>query len=430
MAADQAGQKRALELEDEVLSLEDVLEEHDAMEEEACAVLGGSDPERCSYPQGYIKRQALYACSTCTPKGGEAAGICLACSYKCHEGHDLFELYTKRNFRCDCGNSKFKNVECKLYSDKDRVNILNKYDDNFFGLYCTCKRPYPDPEDETPDEMIQCVVCEDWFHERHLGASPEENMEFQEMVCPACMKLCPFLWAYAAHLSVPTVTKVTPLDDSSEDLKVEVTEDCKTESTMIENGAGLTSNVSQIGHKGHLAKEASIKEEIEQCNGPSTSKTTSNGDSCPIVKMEDEGTTCKLKNLTVHQVQKGETATYWPLNWRSKLCACKHCQKMYLELDLPFLLDECDTVVAYETKGKSDNATRQDPLMSALSNMDRVQQVELIYEYNDMKTELKDYLKRFAEEGKVVKTEDIQQFFEELRSKKKRRIDEMQYYCR
>lgn len=46
--------------------------------------------------QGYVKRQALYACNTCTPKGGVPAGICLACSYKCHEGHELFELYTKR----------------------------------------------------------------------------------------------------------------------------------------------------------------------------------------------------------------------------------------------------------------------------------------------------------------------------------------------
>lgn len=44
-----------------------------------------------------MKRQALYACNTCTPKGGEPSGVCLACSYKCHEGHDLFELYTKRS---------------------------------------------------------------------------------------------------------------------------------------------------------------------------------------------------------------------------------------------------------------------------------------------------------------------------------------------
>lgn len=54
-----------------------------------------SDSLVCVF-QGYVKRQALYACNSCTPKGGEPAGVCLACSYKCHEGHDLFELYTKR----------------------------------------------------------------------------------------------------------------------------------------------------------------------------------------------------------------------------------------------------------------------------------------------------------------------------------------------
>lgn len=44
--------------------------------------------------QGYVNRQALYACSTCTTT--ESAGVCLACSLTCHDGHDLYELYTKR----------------------------------------------------------------------------------------------------------------------------------------------------------------------------------------------------------------------------------------------------------------------------------------------------------------------------------------------
>nr|XP_060485558.1 putative E3 ubiquitin-protein ligase UBR7 [Panthera onca] len=88
-----------------------------------------------------------------------------------------------------------------IFQDKAKINSGNKYNDNFFGLYCICKRPYPDPEDEIPDEMIQCVVCEDWFHGRHLGAIPPESGDFQEMVCPACMKRCPFLWAYAAQLA-------------------------------------------------------------------------------------------------------------------------------------------------------------------------------------------------------------------------------------
>ena len=32
--------------------------------------------------------------------------------------------------------------------DKDEYNIENRYNQNFDGVYCTCSRPYPDPEDE------------------------------------------------------------------------------------------------------------------------------------------------------------------------------------------------------------------------------------------------------------------------------------------
>lgn len=46
--------------------------------------------------QGYVKRQAVFACNTCTPNDAEPAGVCLACANKCHDGHDIFELYTKR----------------------------------------------------------------------------------------------------------------------------------------------------------------------------------------------------------------------------------------------------------------------------------------------------------------------------------------------
>ncbi|CAF4295509.1 unnamed protein product, partial [Rotaria sordida] len=62
--------------------------------------------------------------------------------------------------------------------NKDPINTANKYDDNFRGLYCTCKRPYPDKESPTADDsMIQCMICEDWFHSQHLGVPlpMEEN---------------------------------------------------------------------------------------------------------------------------------------------------------------------------------------------------------------------------------------------------------------
>ncbi|OCT68260.1 ubiquitin protein ligase E3 component n-recognin 7 L homeolog isoform X1 [Xenopus laevis] len=412
--------------EEPVLSLLDVLEEDDALEDEACAVLGACDAEKCSYPEGYVRRQALYACNTCTPNKEDPAGICLACSYKCHEGHDLFELYTKRNFQCDCGNAKFKQLECKLFPEKENCNSHNKYNHNFFGVYCTCKRPYPDPEDEVPDEMIQCIVCEDWFHGRHLGAVPPEHMDFQEMVCQICMDRCSFLWAYAAHIAIPPVTKITSaeMDPESEDIKVD---DSLAEGILGEDGP----NIKTEEQKEEITTPG-IKEE-DKPNGASTSAESEQkcGDDSHLLKAEaNPQSVCKLKEMKMHPISKANTATYWPSNWRSKLCTCDDCKEMYTKLEVLFLLDENDTVQAYENKGKTQQATeRRDPLMTALSSMNRVQQVELICEYNDLKTELTDYLKRFAEEGKVVKTEDIQQFFEELRSRKRRRLDGMQYYC-
>lgn len=423
MAGSEEAAGRQSELEP-VVSLVDVLEEDEELENEACAVLGGSDSERCSYSQGSVKRQALYACSTCTPEGEEPAGICLACSYECHGSHKLFELYTKRNFRCDCGNSKFKNLECKLFPDKGKINPGNKYNDNFFGLYCICKRPYPDPEDEIPDEMIQCIVCEDWFHGRHLGAVPPESGDFQEMVCQTCMKHCSFLWAYAAHFAV---TKVATEDDG---LVLNVDGPSDQDGITSENRAQdspLKKNVLDCGM--NADKEVKAEQTTEPCPSSSSESDLQTVFKSQLLKTESQPG-CRLQQLQAKQHMKKDTATYWPPNWRSKLCTCKECLEMYGKLDVLFLTDECDTVLAYENKGKVDQtADRRDPLMDTLRSMNRVQQMELIYEYNDLKTELKDYLKRFADEGTVVKREDIQQFFEEFQSKKRRRVDGVQYYC-
>ncbi|XP_034383426.1 putative E3 ubiquitin-protein ligase UBR7 isoform X2 [Cyclopterus lumpus] len=366
--------------QEQTVSLVDVLEEDEELEEEASAVLAGSDSDHCSYPQGYVKRQALYACSSCTPKGGEAAGVCLACSYKCHEGHNLFELYTKRNFRCDCGNRKFTDLQCKLQL-KEEVNSLNKYSQNFFGVYCTCSRPYPDPDDQVEDEMIQCVLCEDWLHGRHLGCVVPDSVELHEMTCESCMNKTSFLWTYAAHLSVPGAAV-----------------QLKEESEADESNRNLPH------------KEETVEEVIEP--------------SCKRSREEAEPS-CRLKELqAIDQKRVQSGAVFWPSGWRSKLCSCTTCKERLSEAGLSFLLDESDTVLAYENKGKN-NEQRQpghDPLMSALDHLNHVQQLEIIHGYNDMKTELKDFLQRFAEDGKVVTPDDIRQFFEQ-QSRKRRRDD-------
>lgn len=126
----------------------DVLNEEKEIEDETAAVLGGSDEKNCTYNQvinhprnpflsitasipfqGPVKRQALYSCLTCVPESKtdvtKSCGVCLACSYACHENHELVELYTKRNFRCDCGTPKM-GKKCSL-EEKATDNEANEY---------------------------------------------------------------------------------------------------------------------------------------------------------------------------------------------------------------------------------------------------------------------------------------------------------------
>jgi len=124
----------------------------------------------------------------------------------------LMNYIQKRYFRCDCGNSKLKDQPCKLYPNKDPENILNKYDDNFRGLYCICKRPYPDKESPNEDTMLQCVMCEDWLHSEHLGVSiPAEEQDTGEsdIICQSCIKKHPFLRFYDESKQNPATTTLT-----------------------------------------------------------------------------------------------------------------------------------------------------------------------------------------------------------------------------
>lgn len=109
-------------------------------------------------------------------------GLCcfLFCLLTTNGGHycylEIVELWTKRNFRCDCGNSKFGEFYCKIFPSKEIENVENSYNQNFKGSYCTCGRPYPDPDVEEQVEMIQCCVCEDWFHEEHIGLDSSDEV--------------------------------------------------------------------------------------------------------------------------------------------------------------------------------------------------------------------------------------------------------------
>ncbi|XP_022912665.2 putative E3 ubiquitin-protein ligase UBR7 [Onthophagus taurus] len=373
----------------ETVTLSEVAETQQSLFADACAVLGASDDKNCTYTEGYLKRQALYACLTCTPEAKtdptKRAGICLACTYHCHEGHELVELYTKRNFRCDCGNSKFPNFTCNLCKEKDDYNTLNTYNQNFSGVYCICSKPYPDLEDSYPDEMIQCVVCEDWLHTRHIGVEVPDN-HFAEMICEECVKNHQFL----LHYDGLTITKITKEKSNENNMDVIIVSDDKEKDD----------------------KDVVIIDDlVEEINKDIINNELDDKEGCKKPKSKSEKVTAKfLKDI----------------NWRTQLCNCEDCMKIYLDENVTFLTSLQDTVQFYEDKGKETVLKKEE---DALNSIDRVPLMEAIAGYNDMKGHLVEYLKKFAENKKVVREEDIREFFTELDAKKKRKTA-IPHFCR
>ncbi|XP_068226755.1 putative E3 ubiquitin-protein ligase UBR7 [Palaemon carinicauda] len=391
--------------EEKGITMVDVLNEEEEREMDAAAVLGGSDDTSCTYDLGYVKRQALYACVTCCPAdSGRVAGVCLACSYHCHGDHELIELYTKRHFRCDCGNSKFPNNSCKLLKEKLPENPENEYNQNFRGAYCTCHRPYPDPEDTLDDEMIQCCICEDWYHGKHSGGEVPPGDDYAEMICNQCLKKHKFLASYMG-LAV-TAVKAEETNDS---VNIEASSENSQKENITDNGQV---KVEENGKKAEAPEKDTKK------------------DSKDVPKTDVLG--CKLLSISKQNIPEG--AVFLPYHWRQQLCTCDDCKIKYKKEGIMYLLDEEDTVAFYEESGMTRNRSHTAPAereLEALSSLDRVTRTEMVHEYNTLSSSLRDYLRKFAENKKVVRDEDIKEFFSQLAANKKQRPgSSVQQFCK
>lgn len=397
------------------VTMEDILKEQEELEETSQAVLGGSDEKNCTYSKGYVDRQALYACLTCVPEArvdeSKRSGVCLACSLQCHDNHELLELYTKRKFRCDCGGKRMPEVKCKLEPNKAEENSLNRYNQNFSGLYCSCHRPYPDPEDDVADEMIQCIMCEDWYHMRHLDVDePRNEKTYAEMVCGKCMEANPFLKNYVCKIEDQNKTV---LDDT---VQVDVTgldESVSTTATPATDEAGPSEPKQRRLDSSTVAGEESQKE-----------KSSPSIDICTKPPLEEDTEKCYKKG-----------ATFWIEGWRKYLCQCKACCLLYKEHDAMYLLNEKDTVQYYEEVGKQ----RQDGAsgssyergMQMLGQLDRLTQVDMLTEYNRMKDRLREHLAQFVTNQQVVTQADITEFFAKLQKENREaKSNAPPYFCR
>ncbi|KAI3453820.1 hypothetical protein Pfo_010483 [Paulownia fortunei] len=388
------------------ISIGDYLKAVEEEELEADLVLGGDEGKECTYSKGYVKRQAIFSCLTCTPDGN--AGVCTACSLSCHEGHEIVELWTKRNFRCDCGNSKFGEFFCKLLASKDVENSGNVYNHNFKGTYCTCDLPYPDPNVEEQVEMIQCCICEDWFHEEHIGLQSNDKIPrdeegeplYEDFICQGCAVVCSFLTYYPQIISAPDPSDTVKEKAVSENSHL-------ISSGKLENGnCSLDSSLSNT-NSDTVHKEANVEGVVKEC-------TEADG---PSAK-------CIIGDLVGNPSTTGNSKPmFLSKNWREVLCRCEKCSDFYAQRGISFLLDTEDSIAEYERMAKqkrNENMQKQEGAeLNFLNNLGHVEKMEILSGIADMKNEIFSFLES-SDPSKPITTADVQLVFENLAKKRKR----------
>ncbi|GJP30972.1 hypothetical protein CLOM_g7533 [Closterium sp. NIES-68] len=482
-------------------------EEYEERVEEALAVLGADDPDKCTYDMGYRKRQALYSCLTCVPppkiptlpketEGSEGergassrvdlkdilsgdwnpAGICTACSLKCHDGHELVELYTKRRFCCDCGTSKFQGSvapSCQLQPEKEPLNERNEYSQNYAGVYCNCRRPFPDPEAEArgeDEDMTQCIVCEDWFHDHHLGLEPgfEAPEHFTDLICGHCASTkCRFFKLYPHLLVAPESVSDAPSDGDGNKPKA-VTNESDDVNGDDGPGSGVCGDVSEAacGHQAAEVVDAAISKQpgLPNGGGPDVSAGLGSavahseadcklasalggqtigsafkraiGESTSTANVEHPLADRDVADCSSNVVADAKAiadlakAEFGPLflteGWRASICSCRQCTRFYEEQGVDFLVDVEDSIKFYEDEAKKIRQQKEEEanaqVEAQFQSMDRVAQLEIIHGLNTFKSDFAKFLEKHAGTDHVITAQDVQQFAEEQKAKRPRRL--------
>lgn len=433
--------------------------------------------DTCTKPLGPL-RQAIFACLTCNPPSisdnspSTSAAVCYSCSISCHGEHELVELFTKRNFVCDCGTTRVpSSAPCTLRineSTSQKGNVAgetpaenNKYNHNFSGRFCGCGEPY-DPEKEK-GTMFQCLGLgtvedggcgEDWWHpeclmglprahpsetaskeekeeskqpaqDAKLTAQPVEEQEdiddaplppgfpaeddFDHLICYKCVSSFPWIKQYAGQEGFLSPVYHKEASEGTSD---------NTTAKEITKDAALPSSTESKKRSAEDGPEAttSKKTKVESEDGASETVTS---DPTDIKIAEDAPLPTKLPPAPI-----GTFSLFLKEDFRSHICRCPSCFPNLKPH--PQLLEEEE---AYEPPvSESDNQEAQtghggsvgsgstyERGEALLSNMDRVKAIEGVMVYNHLRDKVKAFLQPFAESGQAVGAEDIKAYFEKLR---------------
>ncbi|KAJ1955490.1 hypothetical protein GGI12_005546 [Dipsacomyces acuminosporus] len=317
--------------------------------------------------------------------------MCYSCSIECHTGHEVIELFAKRHFRCDCGTRRLMPTEgqstcCQLKKTRSMLakleNAENTYNHNFWGFYCRCDKYY-NPEVEA-GLMVQCYICNDWFHDRCIGRTPNED-DYEDYICRECV---------GKH-------DILRLIDSSRLYRGVVADGLV---AQIFSADGTPYNENRTVSEG-----AEQKQPPSDANSKPRQSESSNAAGEPPLKKSKTCSCSLVKDIPLADASR-PFDLFMVDGWRDDICTCIDCIKKIESSSLMFLIREEEIVEPEvdETRGESlyESALKQ------LRTMDHTRAVDAASAYHSLSSRLKDYLRPFASSGKVVTQQDISAFFE------------------
>ncbi|EDO15023.1 hypothetical protein Kpol_1007p7 [Vanderwaltozyma polyspora DSM 70294] len=360
------------------ISADEYIEQQQLLEGEAKSSMPWN-PNNCTYTLGPL-RQQVFAC-----RDHNKIGVCYSCSIQCHTRCDIVELFTKRNFTCDCGTERDGLVDadngfrCQLRQNKeaDIPASDNSYGHNFDGLFCICEKEYNPDSDSV---MLQCIMgteCdEDWYHDYCIMNLDENKVErlplndddegsekivkgfppldsFDGYICWKCIKKSESFFKLlesqqnAEELIATKLYRNGTIQDNETDENTEITKKRKLDLEEIEYSLLLKPNYSET-----------LKKIIS------------------TLKDEDN----------------------------NKLLS-------FIENKMSHLVDE---EPIYEPQEDQDINLDSYGLASDMlqSTLPHGMAIEGLVAFQKLKTKLSSFFKEFAENGEIVKEEDIKKFFE------------------
>lgn len=352
---------------------------------------------KCTYEKGYIS-QEIFCCLTCQNEINKPVMVCTACAINCHKDHELANLYFKRGFRCDCGNAN-SITQCLFEKNKEYENKDNPYNHNFQEKYCYCDK------DEDDEGMIQCLICEDWFHKRCLNiyenyandilSENEENNG--EMICKNCFKKISFLFDNY------DIKKILLLNRGKSN-----TEEKIIGFSQKENEDELFMNVGK-------RKNTEIeRKEIGKCKKD------------PLQKEKNKEILSEIKEKEIY-INAAE--------FEKSLCKCEECIKEYKEKNLEFLgtafYGEWTQRMLFDTEmeegfnkskknifGEIEEMDIEKEMKKNLTALPVEKQVKLNIVFNNFMEAFKEFTKTKMENGEAVITKEmIEGFLKEFQKR-------------